>query len=74
MSKARRITTILCTAGAAAVLGALVPGFALAAPTEVIRGSFGASYTLTAAPGTTNNITVSYGVNSNGSPAYRAPG
>ena len=70
MSKAERITTILCAAGAAAVLGALVPGFALAAPTEVTRGSFGASYTLTAAPGTTNDITVSYGVNSKGSPAY----
>jgi hypothetical protein len=61
MSRMTRITTILCTAGAAGVLGAAVPAFA-AGPTEIIGGgNRNNNYTLTAAPGTTNNLSVSMG-------------
>jgi Ca2+-binding RTX toxin-like protein len=48
-------------AGAAAVLGALVPATALAEPTRISRAGFtDHSFLLTAAPGTTNAIGVSH--------------
>jgi hypothetical protein len=57
-----RITSVLWTIGAAAVFGALVPAFALAGPTEIRGGGEkGGSYTLTAAPGTANNLSISMG-------------
>jgi hypothetical protein len=75
MSDKSRITKVLCTSFAVTGLAALAPALALAAPTEIRGGSEKAyNYTVTAAPGTANNLSVSVGTRTSSdgtvSPAY----
>lgn len=66
MARTAWIRTGLCAVGAAAIIAALAPAFALADPTRISHAGTEGSYRLVAAPGATNSIGVAYVQDPNG--------